>query len=394
MVTADDGGLRLRQDPADRCGSRPHGPVVGGRQPQSGRHDATLWVERLPVGAQELPQAWRALQSEGAVGSPFLTWEWFSALADTPELSRSCAVLVTRREDEVVGLFPIELVAGPGRLRSVGCAGWRPLAPDHLDVVARPEDREAVARAIVRRLTEAVRWDLADFDGLVPDGALARSLAAILRPPRFLPRPPEAVPVPFVCLDGDDVAEVRENVRRQVKRGVRAAERSGGGSSVVSGPDRLVELLEELMRLHNRRFGDASAVFATPALRRFHALAARRLAEAGMARMYRLVADGVDAGLLYVLLWENRAFYYQSGMVPEAGHGPGRTVLGQAILSTAGEGFREFDLLRGDEPYKGRFATGTRHDVRIRALRPTARTVAWSSGRLLQRLLRVGRRSA
>jgi len=133
-------------------------------------------------------------------------------------------------------------------------------------------------------------------------------------------------------------------------------------------------------------------VFATESRRRFHLLAARRMAEAGMARIYRLVADGVNAGLQYDLVLGDRIFFYQSGIVPGAGRSPGLTVLGQAIRSAATEGFREFDLLRGDEPYKDRFATGTRHDLRLLALRLTPRAAlyggAWAAGKAGRRLSR------
>ena len=53
------------------------------------------------------------------------------------------------------------------------------------------------------------------------------------------------------------------------------------------------------MDLHNRRFGVVSEVFSTAARRRFHLLAAERMAEAGLARIYRLVVDGANAGLQY-----------------------------------------------------------------------------------------------
>jgi hypothetical protein len=51
------------------------------------------------------------------------------------------------------------------------------------------------------------------------------------------------------------------------------------------------------MDLDNQRYAAISAVFATAARRRFHLLAAQRMADAGMVRIYRLVAEGRNAGL-------------------------------------------------------------------------------------------------
>jgi CelD/BcsL family acetyltransferase involved in cellulose biosynthesis len=90
---------------------------------------------------------------------------------------------------------------------------------------------------------------------------------------------------------------------------VRRIQRRGGGFSVVRSPGHVVELLEELMDLHNQRFAAISAVFATAARRRFHLLAAQRMADAGMVRIYRLVAEGRNVGLQCGLALGDRVFF-------------------------------------------------------------------------------------
>jgi CelD/BcsL family acetyltransferase involved in cellulose biosynthesis len=351
--------------------------------------DEVLEVERLAPADPAVADAWLALQTRRGVESPFLTWEWFSALADVPEVCQAVRVVLVRRRSDPVGLLPLEWARGPGRLLTVGVAGWRWLAPDHLAVVGPPEHRGPAARAIVRHLRTVPDWDLLDLDGLDGDGALARAVAPVLRPPAFLPLQAQEVPAPYVDLRGKEEQGLLASpkLRQQIRQGLRVAERSGGGFSVVSDATLVPPLLEELMRLHNARFGAASSVFSTPARRRFHLLASSRLARAGMARIYRLVADGVDAALLYALVLEGRVYHYSTGIVPDAGLSPGRTVLGQAILSAATEGFEEFDMLRGDHASKQRFATGTRMDLRVRTLRVSPMTLA-------EALWRVARRAA
>jgi CelD/BcsL family acetyltransferase involved in cellulose biosynthesis len=106
------------------------------------------------------------------------------------------------------------------------------------------------------------------------------------------------------------------------------------------------------MDLHNQRFAAISVVFATAARRRFHLLAAQRMVDAGIARIYRLVAEGRNAGLQYDFALGDRVFFYSSRILPSAGRSPGLVLLGSAISSAVDEGFREFDLLRGDDLYK------------------------------------------
>ncbi|HJU00611.1 MAG TPA: GNAT family N-acetyltransferase [Actinomycetes bacterium] len=355
---------------------------VDGREREPG-NAATLEVRPLALADPAVAAAWRRLQAVGGVGSPFLVWELFSALADVPELSGGTRVLIVANGGCPVGLLPVEPLDGPFGLPTLGLAP-RWLGADHLDVVAEPRHRPEVAAAVAAHLAARSDWQMLDLDGLDRSGALSGQIRRILRPPRYLPLPVLSVPVPYVLL-GDAAGSLRSNAIKEAARKLRAVERDGGGFSVVRSPDGVVDLLRDLIGLHNRRLGPVSEVFATEARRRFHLLAARRLAEAGMARIYRVEADGVSAGLQYDFVLGDRVYFYQSGIEPTAGRSPGLVVLGGAICSAAEEGFGEFDLLRGDEPYKLRFATGTRQDSRLLVFRLTPRTAmrggAWASAR-------------
>lgn len=351
-----------------------------------------LVVETVDPTAPTLAGLWRRLQNRGGVGTPFLAWEWFSALAEEPTLSRHCVVLVaSRRGGSPIGLFPVEIDSRCGRLRVLRCAGTEWLGADHLDVVAAPSDRDAVASAIARHMVRRLRWDLADLEGLAGDGALTAALIRELRWPRCAIRRVASEPVPVISLQGPDSEEVLRRLRRRSARGTKSAQRAGGGYSVVEDPAAVGPVLESLMEMHNDRFGDESVVFSTPELRSFHVRAATRLAAAGMARVCRLSTDTTDIALEYVLLMDDRAFSYQSGFRPDGGHSPGRTVMCRSMLTAAEEGRNEYDLLRGDEEYKSGYATGDRSDAHVRALGFTPRSAIWLARRGLHRLTTLSR---
>ncbi len=358
-----------------------------------------LQVERRAVTDDEVRATWRRLQDEGGVPVPFLTVEWCSSLAEVPEAWTRLSALLVRRDTQPVALFPLEWTRGfdegvdrtSQRLVVVGPAGWQWLAPDHLDVVAVPQDREAAAEAISRHLVSHADWDIADFQGLAWDGALAAALRRRVRFPRFAVLSKQRQS-PAVTLGQRSEQELlpSRNLRQQVRRGLRSAERGGGGLSVAQDPDEVADLLEDMMALHNTRFGSTSRVFATPARRRFHVLAARRLAAAGMARIYRLSCDGTHAALLYALSQDRRLYYYSLGIAPDRSLSPGRTVIGQAVLSAAAEGFEEFDLLRGNHDFKWRFADHGNADLKMQALRVTPRNALLASPLLVRHLRRTG----
>lgn len=340
-------------------------------------------VTAVTLDSPEVLAGWRAMQSAGHVRSPFLTWQWATALAAVPEVSAALRVLQVTDGARTVGLLPVEHWRRSDGLRVLGLAGGEWLGPDHVDVVAAPADRASVATAVARHLVRLTSWDLLDFEGLSRDGALVSALAS-LRPPRVLRLHDREVTAPYVDLGERDPAALlpRRNLRQQVGRGLRMAQRSGGGLSVSTQPSEVLAHLPTLMRLHDERFQGVSQVFATPERRRFHMEAAGRLAEHRMARIYRLEVDGQDAALLYALGLGDRLYYYSMGMRPEVGLSPGRTLLGQVVLAAAAEGFAEFDLLRGDHEFKLRFASGSRSDLHLRLLRPTPNVLREMARRL------------
>lgn len=68
-------------------------------------------------------------------------------------------------------------------------------------------------------------------------------------------------------------------------------------------------------------------------------------------------------GVLYGFRWADRFAYYQTGWDPRwAADSLGTALVDSAIRSSAAEGVRTFDFLRGDEPYKYRFGAVDRTD--------------------------------
>jgi hypothetical protein len=345
---------------------------------------ADLVVTARPLADPAVEAGWRRLQAAGHVPTPFLSWEWASALRDVPEVSGDVVVLTVRAGDELVGLLPVERVRDARGLRVVGVAGRSWLAPDHSDVVAAPADRPAVARAVLDRLARDHSWHELDLDGLCPDGGLAGAVDEVFRQARFVVREPESVPVAYVSLRGPMVSN---HARKQVRKELRQAEASGGGFDVVTEAERFPPLLEEMMRLHAARFGDRSQVFATPQRRRFHLLAAQRLGAAGLVRVNRLRVDSVDAAITYHLVWGDRVLFYSGGLRTDRGRTPGFSVRVLAMLGAAEAGFAEADLLRGDHGYKDRFESVVRPDVRRRVSRISPH-VGLAAGRALTARLR------
>ncbi|MFV8165934.1 GNAT family N-acetyltransferase [Mycobacterium sp. 134] len=344
----------------------------------------SLSVDRMRLNDSALASAWTALQDRGAVSTPFLSHQWYGAMAEFPSLIASAEALVCRRGDAIIGLLPVETTVQDG-LRTLGVAGWHWFTPDHLDIVAAPEDRHEVAQHIATHVAGRCDWDALDFDALAEGSPLSPALRTALRLPRFVVRPDEAVPIRSRKVAVGEGLPFGKWSRKRLRRTLRLIEQQGGTLEWVSDPDQVPGLLDALMSLHRSRFGDRSTVFATPDRRGFHRIAARAMSGAGAARIARLKVGDVDAALMYVLSWRSTAYLYSSGLQPEILQSAGSVLRDWVLTEAASEGFYTVDFLRGDQGWKDHLADTVSQDTRVRAVRPTLRVLATGIERTLVR---------
>lgn len=332
-------------------------------------------VERIRLDDSALESVWAALQDRDGVTTPFLSRQWYGAMAAVPALISSAEALVCRRGDAIIGLLPVEIIVRD-RLRTLGVAGWHWFTPDHLEVVAAPEDRQEVAHHIAAHLASRRDWDALDLDALVERSPLVPALRSAMRLPRFVVRPDEGVPIRSRKVAAGEGLAVGKWSRKRLRRTLRLVEQQGGTMELVSDPDQVPILLDALMSLHRSRFGDRSTLFATPERRRFHRIAARAMSAAGAARIARLKVGDLDAALMYVLSWRSTAYLYSSGLQPEMLQSAGSVLRHWVLTQAASENFDNVDFLRGDHEWKDHLSDTVSHDTRVRVLRTTPRVVA------------------
>jgi CelD/BcsL family acetyltransferase involved in cellulose biosynthesis len=149
--------------------------------------------------------------------------------------------------------------------------------------------------------------------------------------------------------------------------------------------------LDVLFALHRARWGSQSPFLADMAFHRdFAAIALER----GWLRLWRLEVDGRPAAAWYGLRFGTAESYYQAGRDPGMeDRAVGLALLLHTIRAALEDGASEYRFLRGDEPFKMRFAS---HDPGIvtiglgtrttgRALVAIADTLARSPARRLLR---------
>lgn len=298
-----------------------------------------------------LRDEWDHLVDSSALPSPFLKSWWvenaasgtpiFALVVDDGGLVGGTALEVDRLGTRALGVR---------RVRSVG---QRDLAPDHLDVLAAPGRRGEVLAALAGWLRRG-NW-VVDLDGLAAESELPWLLDAPVVSTIAAPYLPVSPTAPLGHLPG----RLRSTIKRSGRRLAKA-----GFETVRVTPERAVEAVATLLALHESRWADESALGA-----RNDALS--RALVAGSAVGDVVLHEMTDGSTVIAseveLLAGARACFYQAGRLTDHEFRGSGSVLKADILRWAAEaGYTEFDLLRGEDPYKEDWALATRTVRRVR----------------------------
>lgn len=316
----------------------------------------------------DLRQDWDDLVDRQQLPSPFLK-SWWLAHAGAGHVTFLCVLA----GDRLVGgaAFEVDRFGpGPVGVERVRVVGHGPLAPDHLDLLTEAD--EAVSAEVERLVLEWLRRPgsrLLDLDGLAAHGVLARTFAA---------HELERQGAPYAVLPstgGEYLADRPGKLRSTVTRTRKRFDREGVVLRRVAAGE-VDRALDTLAELHDQRWSEASRFLR--AWPRFRAAAAAG-ASSGEVVVSELVADSgeVVATELDLLAGRRAAFYQAGRRIEREWRGCGSVLRAGLIDDFCEDGVTEYDLLRGDEPYKADWAAERREVVHCRlGVGPRGRLVA------------------
>jgi CelD/BcsL family acetyltransferase involved in cellulose biosynthesis len=320
------------------------------------------WREVTSWGAHG--SDWDALVESAERPNPFLRRWWLDASASP----RRRHLLVTRGSRLLGGAaLDVDRVGGVRRVRF---AGQGVLCPDHLDLLARPGDEDAVGGAFASWLSDAGSCAL-DLDGLVPASLVARALGVESRRTEV---------APYGVLPGSGeqwLAERSSSLRRSVRRSTKALAAAGLRPEVVT-PDGHDRALDDFEALHATRPGRQDLLAEMGTLR----AALRAGSERGEVWLHRLGDEETTVAVSIALVLGDRISLYQVARSTEPDHdGAGTALLAHVIAAAADAGIGCADLLRGGEGYKSSFVPSVQEVHRIRVGRgPSGRAAVAAVG--------------
>jgi len=292
---------------------------------------------------------WDHLVDSSPLPSPFLRSWWLTGT------SGPCRhfLLVVEGTDLLGGLA----LENRGTMPSIRMMGEGTLCPDHLDLLAAPGHEEAVV-SLLRDWLCRPGERLLDFQGIRAGSRLIEALPSPVR------RMPMAV-APFTPLP-DSPEAYRASLPAQFRRNLRVAAKRLAAEGVKHQAIRgqaVRQHLETLRELHRSQWGDRSNFL--PVFDRFAAGFAGGC-EADEVVVHELGNDDLVVATVTAFEVAGRVSLYQSARLTDRRWRDVTTVLLAAIIDDAcTRGFHEVDFLRGDEPYKGRFAQQHREMSRL-----------------------------
>jgi len=271
---------------------------------------------------------------------------------------------------------------------------------DHLSLLVDSADTQRVSQALAEHLVRrGEAWDLIDFPAIDDqDQAMGHLASALQSQECHVSRQagPNSWSIALPDSWEEFLALQSKSHRKQLRRLERRAHNAGQCVWHLAETQQDFENgWAILIDLHQRRrisLGEPGC-FASQRWADFHRDVAEQRFRSGHLRLSWLELTGQPVAAEYNLVDHQTTFAYQSGIDPDRlEEGSGQLSLIYTIRHAIEEGFAEFDLLRGDEPYKAHWRATPRPTADLQIVPPRSaarwRYQAWSCLRGASRLTR------
>ncbi len=337
-----------------------------------------------------------------AGGVPTRSWAWLSTwwkhygqpAGDARRPRRPFVPCVFDHNEKLLGLAPWYRESSATGGTVVRPLGSGEVCSDYLGLLCQPGLEPQVTRAIADYLTSTrsqgtadgddcnrPAWDLIDLTGVDDqDGPVGQLIERLAEAGSTVHRRggPNCWRIELPESWDAYLATLSKSHRKKLRRLQRDMLDTGRAVlHTVARTGELPRAVDLLIDLHQRRLQSIGepGCFASPAFTAFHREVMPQLLRNGQLQLHWLELDGRPAAAEYHLTGGGVAYAYQSGLEPELiEQQPGRILTAAVLRRAIEQGYRAFDFLRGDEPYKHHFRAQPRPSMAVRIVpkRPAA----------------------
>lgn len=335
-------------------------------------------------GFQVLRDDWnRILKSDFQDDNVFLTWEWLSTWWKHFGEGRRSLILTIEDRDEILGMAPLMLskykLPGLGSVRKIEFIG-SPYSDYNNFII--PKKKTDCIGLIVNYLMENVPdWDWIELRNIpeLPQNknsveALFLDFESKLRLKRRVCDICPYIPLPnsFDLLMKELDKKLRRNLNYYLRKinkehNVELKKYDEAGYSVEEAMEAFIKLNEKRWTLKGELGSFKSKELA---FRNFHEDIANCFAQKGWLGLYFLTVDSEPACAQYTFEYGQKTYFYLGGLDPQyLGYSIGNLTIMFLLKRCIERGFKEYDLMRGGELYKNRWACTYRRNFELRLVR-------------------------
>jgi CelD/BcsL family acetyltransferase involved in cellulose biosynthesis len=324
---------------------------------------------------ESIRNVWDQVLEENRFGNNiFLTVDWLSTWWKHFGGQRKLLLLTVEEDNQVLGIAPMMLskykLPGFGSIRKIEFLGTR--HSDYNNFIISKKESECV-RHIIDYLNEVEDWDWIELKEIPENINYSKQLFAdpslkleikerVCNQCPYIP-----LPRTFECLKKTFGRNLRQNLNRNLRKiqenhSVDLKRFDEAGFSVK-------EAMNLFIRLHEMKWKSQGqpGAFAEDTFRNFHMDVAEALAQNGWLGIYFLRVDGEPVAAQYTFEYYRKMYYYLSGFLPKyKSFSVGNLIIMFLLRECIEKGFTEYDMTRGDEPYKMQWTNKYRRNFEVR----------------------------
>lgn len=345
---------------------------------------------------ESLKLQWQELFRSNPNHTPFQSWEWNFAWWKHCGTPGQLRLLIVEEDGRAVGIAPF--CVNP---RYEG-APLRHLAfisrkrADYLDFIVAPGAEANFFREVFAFLHEhASEWPLLELRDF-PENSVNLPYLLQAGSGSFaylsLQRAENCATLVLPSTWEDYLALLGKNSRRNVGRYRRhLTEKFAVSWKAPSSPEEIQGCFEDFASVYRSRWRGVhgATLFDEPRSLAFEREVCKLASEAGWYRFYLLYLDGAPVAGYLGYVCNNKYYAGLLAYVPAMQkHSVGSVLIGMSVEDCIGRHFTEFDMTRGDEPYKHQWNCKLKHNYLIklshsRRLLTYASGIEWMRGRLV-----------
>jgi CelD/BcsL family acetyltransferase involved in cellulose biosynthesis len=327
---------------------------------------------------ESLEEEWNGLLENNLMGNNvFLSWEWLSTWWKHFGKERRLLILQVEDRNKVLAIAPLMLskykLPGFGNIRKIEFVG-SPHSDYHNFIIL--EKKTECLETIIDFLKSLQVWDWIELKELPEHTRTADLLSGLTsqrsselkinkRTCNICPYLP--LPNSFELLRKSLTKNLRQNLSKYLRiarerHALNIRKYNEAGFSVEAAMRIFVSLHQKRWRTEG-----SSGAFEGDDFRIFHMDIAKSFAEKGWLGLYFTTLDDEPVSAQYNFEYGQKMYNYLSGFDPEySNYSIGNLTMMFVLEECIKRGFKEYDMTRGNEPYKTHWTREHRRNLEVR----------------------------